>query len=124
MARTQRRCGSDRGAGNARRLPLVWSTDLPTVAARADCDDVFARARASRRSREPGADVAYRLLSRGAHPDGFARLVERICASDRDAIDAVIAWLALDPFCLWSGYAKGRLMRRLAAAKLSTRQAA
>jgi hypothetical protein len=102
----------------------VWSIGLPTVATRTDCDDVFARARASRRSREPGADVAYRLLSRGAYPDGLADLVERLGTSDRDAVDAAIAWLTLDPFCLWSGYAKGRLMRRLAAAKLSTRQAA
>ncbi|MDP9389147.1 MAG: hypothetical protein M3Q48_14820 [Actinomycetota bacterium] len=35
----------------------------------------------------------------------------------------MIEWLRFDPFCLWSGYLKRRLMRTLAQQKLSTRQA-
>lgn len=50
-------------------------------------------------------------------------LVSAVEAGDQAAVEAAISWLRLDPFCLWSGYAKQVLMRRLARTKLSTRQA-
>jgi hypothetical protein len=50
-------------------------------------------------------------------------LVRGIGVGDQDSIHTAVEWLRFDPFCLWSGYAKQRLMRALAKTKLSTSQA-
>ena len=63
-------------------------------------------------------------MSRGAFPSNPSKLVARVRQGESAAIDEPIAWLRFDPFCLWSGYLKQRLMRSMASQKLSTRQAA
>lgn len=52
------------------------------------------------------------------------RVPERIRSGDSAAVDAALEWLELDPFCLYSGYAKQSLLRALVVSKLSARQAA
>ncbi len=69
------------------------------------------------------ADIAYRLMSLGGALPDARGTAERVRAHDPRAIDEAIAWLETDPFCLYSGYTKQTLMRALARAKLSTRQA-
>lgn len=98
--------------------------NLPSPSAREACDRAFAEARGNERwPRQSSENVAYRLLSRGAFPGDPGFLVARVRSGETRAIDEVIEWLRFDPFCLWSGYLKRRLMRTLAQQKLSTRQA-
>ena len=97
---------------------------MPTSVARETIDEAFADARSGRRWGQGSSEVvAYRLMSRGALPADPPGLLANVRKANRDAIDEAIAWLRLDPFCLWSGYLKRDLMRALAQQKLSTRQA-
>ena len=104
---------------------MVRAVNLPPASARDACDRAFAEARGSERwPRQSSENVAYRLMSRGAFPKDAAGLVARVRTGESAAIDEAIEWLRFDPFCLWSGYLKQRLMRSIASQKLSTRQAA
>lgn len=103
----------------------MHAINLPPASARDACDRAFVQARGSGRwPRQSSENLAYRLVSRGAFPKDPARLVARVRAGESVAIDEAIEWLRFDPFCLWSGYLKQRLMRSIASQKLSTRQAA
>lgn len=102
----------------------VRSIDMPTSVARDTIDRAFADARSGRRWGQGSSEVvSYRLMSRGALPADPAGLLADVRKANRESIDEAIAWLLLDPFCLWSGYLKRDLMRALAQQKLSTRQA-
>lgn len=100
----------------ARFNPLtasVWS----------EYDRISSAVRAQRRAGVQGTELHYRLLSMAAYPPGFSEMVERLQAGDQAAVAPAVAWLDADPFCQFSGYAKGRVMRYLARNKLSTREA-
>lgn len=99
--------------------------NLPPASAREACDKAFAEARGTERwPRQSSEKVGYRLMSRGAYPADTTSLLRRVGTGDSTAIDEAIQWLRFDPFCLWSGYLKQRLMRSIASQRLSTRQAA
>jgi hypothetical protein len=103
----------------------VHPIDLPAASARDAADRAFAEARAATTGlRGSSENIAYRLMSRGALPTDARELVDRVRIGEAAAIDDAIAWLTFDPFCLWSGYTKQRLMRALAQQTLSARQAA
>jgi hypothetical protein len=95
--------------------------NIPNPTARDECDRAFAVARKD--SGQPAVSMAYRLMSRGAHPDDPRGLIDGVRRGDLASIDRAIEWLRLDPFCLYSGYLKQTLMRALAQQHLSTRQA-
>lgn len=99
--------------------------DPPHAGVSDACDRLFAEARGHDRwPRGSSEKLNYRLLSRAAYPDVPPdALVRGVNAGDQQAIHTAIEWLRFDPFCLWSGYAKQRLMRALAKTKLSTSQA-
>jgi hypothetical protein len=64
------------------------------------------------------------MISRGlslGEVDEIRRLLRQ---GDQETIERTIQWLELDPFSLYSGFMKQRLMRTLTTTKLSTRQAA
>lgn len=105
-------------------MRAVRQINRPSAAGRDVLDEVLAQARRERRE-NPSAqsDLRYKMLSRAALPgDGLRLLSER--DESCEAVDEALEWLALDPFCTFSGYTKGRLMRRLASVPMSTRQAA
>lgn len=101
------------------------SINLPPASAREACDKAFAETRGTESwPRQSSEKVAYRLMSRGAYPADADALLQRVRRGDSTAIDEAVQWLRFDPFCLWSGYLKQRLMRSIASQRLSTLQAA
>lgn len=86
-------------------------------------DRIASAVRGERRTGVRGAALHYRIISMAAYPHGFSEMAERLQAGDQAAVGPAVAWLDADPFCLFSGYAKGRVMRYLARSKLSTREA-
>ena len=99
-------------------------SNVPSGATPEACDRAFRDARGSGRwPRQSSERIAYVLTRRGAHPSDPPDLVRRVRSGELAAIDEAIQWLRFDPFCLWSGYLKQKLMRSLASQKLSTRQA-
>lgn len=101
----------------------VQSTDLPSPEERASLDALLATARQERASERGSSRIlAYQLLSIGVLPPDPESLIAQVKAGDQTSIEEAIAWLRLDPFCLWSGYLKSRLMRALAQQPLTPDQ--
>ena len=101
----------------------MQSTGLPVPEGRQSLDELLSTARQERGAAGGSTErLAYRLLSRGSLPSDPVSLIAEVRAGDQQAIDGAIAWLRLDPFCLWSGYLKSRLMRALAQQPLTPDQ--
>lgn len=101
----------------------MQSADLPTPEERRSLDALLSTARRERDTvGGSSTSLTYRLLSRGALPPDSDSLIAEVKTGDQEAIEAAIAWLRLDPFCLRSGYLKSRLMRALAQQTLTPNQ--